>query len=178
MSGYEYDDKGVLCYYDTKTEGWLTCECSCMTCGYREGVCVCEGDDCDLRDPDIILSCVKCGACRYGAEDEASWVKKGEDDWFCYGCDSELETKKNEVCFQVRINDGDKGFLRDAGGNMDMDCIHDAFRAIVEYEQEEGGIDKEDTLTITRTPVLSEEECDLYGVEYKVEVVFTIKGSK
>jgi len=137
-----------------------------------------SGYEYDLQEPEHIISCVKCGDARYGAEDEASWVKKGEDDWFCYGCDSELETKSKEVCFQVRINDGDKGFLWDAGGCVDMDTIHDAFRAIVEYEQEEGGIDKEDTLTITRTPVLTEEECGLYGVEYNIEVVFIIKGSK
>ena len=135
MSRYEQDDKGVMCYYNAENEEWLTTECSCVTCGYRDIECVCDDDERDWRDPEFDIN-------------EAS----------------------HEEVYQVRINGGDKGFI---GG--DMECIDDCWRAINDYHYKNNGVDKGDEISITLTPLLSEDILEELGLEYNIRVLYTIR---
>jgi hypothetical protein len=85
MSRYEQDDKGVMCYYDAENEEWLTAECSCNSCGYRDVECVCDEDEQDWRNPEYDITCNLCGDCRYGHDDEGGWVLRNER-WVCGVC--------------------------------------------------------------------------------------------
>jgi len=108
--------------------------------------------------------------CYYCEKQYEDWVDgmgyDGND--YCKCC--MINEVSHEEVYQVRINGGDKGFI---GG--DMKCIDDCWRAINDYHYKNNGVDKGDEISITLTPLLSEDIHGELGLEYNIRVLYTIR---
>lgn len=88
---WNYDDCGVLCRFDKKTEAWEPMEPHCVDCGHQE-------DDCDCKDEAEL-----CEVCGTSEEDNALYQGNNglyAGKWCCRECCAKDDELDDELTYQ------------------------------------------------------------------------------